>query len=105
VFSRLSAGPNGLLRSGAAPVLSAADVLTVLGVASPGAATEEEPALLAALQPGEAVTVEHVAATRGSTVAAALETLLHLELGGWVVREADGRYRRNAARRRHTGEP
>ena len=32
VFSRLSAGPNGLLRAGAAPVLTADDVLGVLGL-------------------------------------------------------------------------
>jgi hypothetical protein len=29
-----------------------------------------------------------------------LEALLRAELDGWVVREADGRYRRNAARPR-----
>ena len=33
------------------------------------------------------------------TVAETLEALLRCELDGWVVREADGRYRRNAARR------
>jgi DNA processing protein len=100
VFSRLSAGPNGLLRSGAAPVLSAADVLAALGLTGPAASREAEPELLAALPHGEAIGVEHVAAVAGKPVAEALELLLRLELDGWVVREADGRYRRNAARRR-----
>lgn len=102
VFSRLSAGPNGLLRAGAAPVLSAADVLAVLGlpVATGAGAGDEEPDLLAALPRGEAMSVEHVAAAADKTVAEALELLLRLELDGWLVREADGRYRRTAARRR-----
>ncbi len=100
VFSRLSAGPNGLLRSGAAPVLSAADVLAVLGVTPPAAARDEEPVALNALPHGEAISVEHVAAASATTVAEALDLLLRLELDGWVVREADGRYRRTAARHR-----
>lgn len=99
VFSRLSAGPNGLLRSGAAPVLSAADVLSVLGLDAPAPAREPEPELLAALPRGEAFGVEHVAATTGGTVAEALELLLRLELAGWIAREPDGRYRRTATHR------
>ena len=100
VFSRLSAGPNGLLRAGAAPALAAADVLDALGVAAPAAGGGEEPELLAALPRGEPVSVERVAAAWHRTVAETLEALLRAELDGWVVREADGRYRRNAARRR-----
>jgi len=100
VFSRLSAGPNGLLRAGAAPALAPGDVLAVLGVAPPAAAGTAEPELLAALPHGESVSVEHVAAAWHRTVAATLEALLRCELDGWVVREADGRYRRNAARSR-----
>jgi DNA processing protein len=99
VFSRLSAGPNGLLRAGAAPVLSAVDVLDALGVAPPRTVREAEPAELAALPRGEAVGVERIAAASGKTLAEAIELLLRLELEGWVVRETDGRYRRNAARR------
>ncbi len=38
IFSRLSVGPNGLLRAGAAPVLAASDVLAVLGLAPASAA-------------------------------------------------------------------
>jgi DNA processing protein len=100
VFSRLSAGPNGLLRAGAAPVLSAADVLAVLGVTPPLTAGEDEPELLRVVPRGEAVTVEHVAAAGSLTVAAALEALLRLELDGRIVREPDGKYRRCEARRR-----
>lgn len=100
VFSRLSAGPNGLLRAGAAPVLSADDVLAVLGLppkaAVPGGV---EPDLVALIPPGEAVSVDRLAAASGKPVAAVLEGLLVLELGGKVAREADGRYRRGHAHR------
>lgn len=95
VFSRLSAGPNGLLRAGAAPVLSADDVLAVLGLPPKAAARGgAEPDLVALIPPGEAVTVDRLAAASGRPVAAVLEGLLVLELGGKVAREADGRYRR-----------
>ncbi len=99
VFSRLSAGPNGLLRAGAAPVLSADDVLAVLGLPPRGAAArgEDEPALLALLPAGEAVTVDHIAAASGQPVARVLEGLLVLELAGRVARESDGRYRRRVS--------
>jgi DNA processing protein len=100
VFSRLSTGPNGLLRAGAAPVLSAADVLAALGVAPVRGSRDIEPAPLSALPAGESFGVERLAAASGKTVAEALELLLQLELDGWVVRQPDGRYRRNAARRR-----
>ena len=94
VFSRLSAGPNGLLRAGAAPALAAADVLAVLGVAPVAASGAAEPELLSVLPHGESASVEHIAAAWHRPVAATLEALLRCELDGWVVREADGRYRR-----------
>lgn len=99
VFSRLSAGPNGLLRAGAAPVLSATDILDVLGVPAPPTAHEEvEPGgLLAALPAGESVSVDRLAALTGATVAEVLDALFRLELSGLVAREADGRYRRSEA--------
>lgn len=96
VFSPLSAGPNGLLRAGAAPALTVADVLELLGVAA--AATPPEPVhegLLAAFRPGEAMSVDALAAAGKMPVPAVLEALLRLELDGAVTREADGRYRRN----------
>jgi len=100
VFSRLSAGPNGLLRAGAAPVLSPADVLDVLGVAAPPAVVGEEREELDAFLPaGEAVSVDHLAALTGWPVARVLEALVAAELRGTVVREPDGRYRRHRATR------
>jgi DNA processing protein len=97
VFSRLSAGPNGLLRAGAAPVLTADDVLGALGLPprATGAGGEEEPPLLAMIRPGEAVTVDRLAAESGLPVAQVLEGLLALELSGRVSRQADGSYRRS----------
>jgi DNA processing protein len=96
VFSRLSAGPNGLLRAGAAPVLTADDVLAALGLPPrPSAAGAEEPPLLALIRPGESVTVDRLAAESRLPVAQVLEALVALELGGRVVREADGSYRRS----------
>jgi DNA processing protein len=96
VFSRLSAGPNGLLRAGAAPVLSADDVLAAIGLPPRTAGPAgDEPALLALVPPGEAVTVDRLAAGSGQPIARVLEGLLALELAGRVVREADGRYRRS----------
>ena len=97
IFSRLSVGPNGLLRAGAAPVLAATDVLAVLGLAGAPAPTEEAPAFLASLPAGEAVTADHVAAAAGQPIARVLDELLRLELAGWVVREPDGRYRRKGS--------
>ncbi len=95
VFSRLSAGPNGLLRAGAAPVLSADDVLAALGLAPRAATPSTAGAGLSDLIPaGEAVSVDRLAAASGKPVAEVLEALLVLELSGKVAREADGRYRR-----------
>ncbi len=97
VFSRLSAGPNGLLRAGAAPALTADDVLAALGLPPrpTAAGGEEESPLLALITPGEAVTVDRLAAESRMPVAQVLEVLVALELGGRVVRQADGRYRRS----------
>jgi DNA processing protein len=96
VFSRLSAGPNGLLRAGAAPVLSADDVLSALELPpAPASAREEEPPLLALIRPGEGATVDRLAAASGQPVAQVLETLLALELAGRIVRQPDGSYRRS----------
>jgi DNA processing protein len=96
VFSRLSAGPNGLLRAGAAPVLSAGDVLGVLGLAAPQR-VEAEPEFLRHVPGGSSSTVDELAARSGLPVARLLELLLELELGGWLARDADGRYRRSHA--------
>lgn len=94
VFSPLSAGPNGLLRAGAAPALTVTDVLDTLGIATPAALEPAAEGLLAAFRPGEAATVDALAALTGAPIAAVLETLVRLELEGLVAREPDGRYRR-----------
>ncbi|MEW6336796.1 MAG: DNA-processing protein DprA [Acidobacteriota bacterium] len=99
IFSRLSAGPNGLLRAGAAPVVSAADVLEAVGLTTRrerGAG--EPPPFLDHVPAGEAVSVDRVAAASGRPVAEVLDELVQLELNGWLVREADGRYRRTRLR-------
>lgn len=99
VFSRLSAGPNGLLRAGAAPVLGPADILDVLGIPSRTTSEEADDELSAYLPGGEAVTVDHLAALTGWPVARVLEALVAAELRGSVVRDPDGRYRRHRAAR------
>lgn len=98
VFSRLSAGPNGLLRAGAAPVVSASDVLEVLGVEPAAGSDGEVPALLEHLSAGGALSVDELAARAGQPIARILEQVLELELAGWLVREADGRYRRGRSK-------
>jgi predicted Rossmann fold nucleotide-binding protein DprA/Smf involved in DNA uptake len=93
--SALSAGTNDLLRQGAAPLLSARDVLFALGLA-PEASTlptvsGAAGAVLAVLADGarDADEVGRLADLRGSDVAAAL---VELELAGLVV-GAEGVYR------------
>lgn len=95
VFAPLSAGPNGLLRSGAAPALTVGDILEVIGVEAPPV-IPDEPAqgLLAALRPGTALTVDELALATRMPVAAVLESLVQLELEGRVAREPDGSFRR-----------
>jgi len=96
VFSRLSTGPNGLIRAGAAPVLGASDVLQALGVTGSPSRPTDEPAdeLLAAIPRGGSATPDAIAAAAGRPIAEVLDLLLRLELEGAVVREADGSYRR-----------
>lgn len=94
VFSPLSAGPNGLLRAGAAPALTVTDVLDTLGITAPAAIEPAAEGLLAAFRPGETATVDALAAGGGMPIAAVLEALVRLELQGQVEREPDGRYRR-----------
>lgn len=97
VFSPLSAGPNALLRAGAAPVLRAQDVLDALGVAAsanPPAAEREGGGLLRFFPAGLALSVDELAARCGKPVPELLPELTALELEGALVREPDGRLRR-----------
>jgi DNA processing protein len=85
ITSALSAGTNALLRSGAAPLLSSADVLGTLGIE---AARAREPpggeaaaAVLALLADGPASSDELVRRS-GLAVEAVAAALVELELGG-----------------------
>lgn len=97
VFSPLSAGPNGLLRAGAAPVLCAQDILDALSVtatAQPPAVPKEQQGLLRFFPPGLALTVDELAARCGKAVPELLPELTSLELEGKLAKEPDGRFRR-----------
>jgi len=96
ITSSLSEGANALLRIGATPATSAADVLAAIGVES---ATPDPPALssaarsaLAALDDG-ATTADEITRRSGLDSAAAAAALMELELAG-AVRENTGVYRR-----------
>ena len=96
ITAALSRGSNALLRAGATPATSVADILAAVGVeppeSTPPSLTPAAEAALAALGAGAATADEVVRVTslEPPTVAAAL---MELELAG-VVREAAGVYRR-----------
>src|SRR4051794_1384498 len=96
ITSSLSAGSNALLRVGASPATSAADVLAAVGVEPPKTAppslTPGAEQALAAIDGGAATADEVVRTTTLDTPAVAA-ALTELELAG-VVREAAGVYRR-----------
>jgi DNA processing protein len=99
ITSALSAGTNGLLRLGAAPVTSIADVLDDLGVAAPArvppAVSHDAEAVLALLSEGPAAADE--LATRSRLPPGALAAALaELELAGLAL-QADGLYRASAS--------
>jgi DNA processing protein len=104
ITSALSNGTNDLLRQGAAPLLSAEDVLAVLGIelrpppgpdVSAGAAR-----VLAALSDG-ACDADGLARATGLASAAVAAALVELELAG-LVAGADGLYRPTALSRETT---
>jgi DNA processing protein len=96
ITSALSAGSNALLRAGATPATSAADVLAAVGIepAEPDPPTVSPRALaaLAALDAG-AATADEITRAAALEPAAAAAALIELELAG-LVREAAGVYRR-----------
>ena len=90
------AGSNRLLKDGATPLTELADALVALGL-DPGAARPDDPVpggpaqrVLAALR-REPASADVLAARCGLASAAAAALIAELELGGLVVREADGR--------------
>lgn len=95
ITSALSAGTNALLRLGATPVTSAADVLEVFGLEAPASApvTPEGAAgvVLTRLQDG-AAGVDELARATGLDAAAVGAALVDLELAG-LAAEGEGVYR------------
>ncbi len=92
ITSPLSAGTNALLKLGAAPCTSPADVLELFGLSGPApdavAVSDDAAALLAAL-PG---TADELARTTGLAAAAVAVALAELELAG-LAGEGEGVYR------------
>jgi DNA processing protein len=95
ITSALSAGTNDLLRLGATPLTSAADVLELFDLAPAAASALDlsEPAtqILGALRAGSA-SADELACVTGLEVAAVTGALVELELAGAAV-EGEGRYR------------
>lgn len=96
ITSSLSAGSNGLLRLGAHVLTSSADVLDVLGIATPSASPNNEldpdaRIVFDALRDAAATVDELVRAT-GLPAAKIAPALSHLELAG-LVAEGEGLYR------------
>jgi DNA processing protein len=88
ITSSLSAGTNALLRLGATPLTSAADVLETFGI-EPAQRTEESHPLLDLLP----ASVDELVRSSGLSAAEIAVTLAELELSG-LAAEGDGIYRR-----------
>ena len=107
ITSALSAGTNDLLRQGAAPLLSAADVLAALGF-------EDDVRPLPPLSPAGAQVLriladgprdaDAVSRSSGRSTAEVAAVLVELELAG-VVHEAAGLYRVSPGTSRALGTP
>jgi DNA processing protein len=95
ITSGLSKGTNALLRFGATPLTSAADVLEALGlepaVSAPLEVGDNASAVLAALD-REPAAADELSRATGLDAAALARALAELELAG-VVAEAEGLYR------------
>jgi len=95
ITSALSAGTNALLRLGATPLTSAADVLEVLGIELASVAPPvfaEDPARVLGALTRESAGVDGLVRQTGLDAAAVATALAELELVG-AVAEADGLYR------------
>jgi DNA processing protein len=95
ITSSLSAGTNALIRLGATPLTSPADVLEALGIAptgqSPPELSREAAAVLETLA-SEPAAADHLARVTGLDAASVATALSELELAG-AVAEAEGQYR------------
>jgi DNA processing protein len=94
ITSALSAGTNALLRHGAAPALSADDVLAVLGLESPPARPDPkgEDGTIVALLRESPMGIDGLVRATGLPTERVAAVLVRLELDG-LVRVADGVYR------------
>jgi DNA processing protein len=95
ITSALSAGTNALLKLGASPLTSAADVLTCFGLEPQPvreAPVEGEAATVLALLREGAAAADELAARSRLDAGATARALVQLELAG-LVRAADGLYR------------
>jgi DNA processing protein len=95
ITSALSAGTNDLIRLGATPLTSAAEVLDLFELAPAGASardlSDSATQILEALRAGSA-SADELARATGLDVAAVTGALVELELAGAAV-EGEGRYR------------
>jgi DNA processing protein len=95
IFSKLSVGPNTLLRVGARPLLTPRDLFEALGCEPPPAAVaDSDHGLLKFIGVGEALSPDEIAGRSGLAVAEVLRDLLDHELAGKINRNADGRFER-----------
>ncbi len=95
IFSKVSVGPNTLIRVGARPLLTPRDLFEAIDVEPP---SDQQPSsdegLLRFIAAGESLTADEIAARAEVDVAAVAGDLIALELAGGVRREPDGRYAR-----------
>jgi len=93
IFSELSVGPNTLLRVGARPLLTPRDLFDAIGEPPPGGSKAPRPRDDdLGMEPGEALSVDEIAARRGASVSDVAARILDLELAGHVRRQEDGSY-------------
>ena len=95
ITSHLSVGTNALLRLGATPATSVADVLAAVGLEGPIAEATPLDSRLAAVRAAVAdapATADEIAVRTGLRIAHVAAALTELELLG-LVRHADGLYR------------
>lgn len=100
IFSKVSVGPNTLLRVGARPLLTPRDLFDAIDREPPtGSKDDADHGLLRHLAAGESLTADEIADRAGVEIAVVLKDLLDHELAGEVAREPDGRFARVRAPR------
>ena len=92
ITSSLSAGTNALLRLGATPLTSAADVLEALGIERPERSAPQISEVAASVLEGLPAAVDELVRATGRTAAEVAVALAELELAG-LAAEGDGLYR------------